>query len=200
MTLFNLVRHGSHDLLGRVLTGRTADTGLNPAGHGEARRLAQRFASRNIDAVYTSGLKRALETAGPIGEALGTAPIVDPRFGEIDFGDWSGQTFDALNEDPRWRRWNAFRGGTRAPGGETIVAAQARIVSAMVDLRDRYGAAELVIVSHADLIKAALAFWAGTPLDLLRRIDIAPASVSRVSLDADGVLILGLNEPPAGPA
>jgi broad specificity phosphatase PhoE len=194
MTIFHLVRHASHDLIGIALTGRTTDIGLSEQGRAEALRLAERFAPMPIAAVYASALRRAAETAETIANRIQLNVLLDARLIELDFGGWSGLTFDLLQDDPEWRRWNDFRSGTRAPGGETIAEAQARIIAAMIDLRDRHGDCEIVLVSHGDVIKAALAYWAGISLDHLRRIEIAPASISRVSLTAHGVSILEINE------
>ncbi len=193
MTLFHLVRHATHDLVGHVLTGRHADVSLSDKGQAQAGALADHLSRRKISVVLSSPLKRTLETAQPIAARCGVALSVEPRLDEIDFGTWVGQGFAALNARPDWRDWNAFRSGQRTPGGETMIEAQARIVAAMLDARDRWQRGEIVLVSHGDMIKAALAYWAGIPLDLFRRVEISPASISRVLLDGSEVSILGVN-------
>jgi probable phosphoglycerate mutase len=200
MTNFHLVRHASHDLLGRVLSGRTTDVGLNDKGRAECAALAEYFAARPIAAIYSSPIRRAIETAQPISGRLGVDLQLDARLIELDFGAWNGAAFDALEDVPEWRDWNVFRSGMRPPGGgETMVEAQARIAGAMVDLKDRHDKAELVLLSHGDVIKAVLAYWAGIPLDLCRRIEISPASISTVALDRHGVSILQINQQVAIP-
>jgi broad specificity phosphatase PhoE len=193
MTVFHLVRHASHDLLGRALVGRTTDIGLNAQGRAEAAAVAKRLSGGRVAAVCASPLRRTVETARPIAVSAGVNLLLEPRLIEIDFGTWSGMSFDALAGDPDWGRWNDFRAGVRAPGGETLIEAQARIVSAMIDMRDRFGEAELVLLSHGDVIKAALGYWAGIPVDLLRRVDLPPASLSFVRLEAGSVSISGIN-------
>ena len=59
-----------------------------------------------------------------------------------------------------------------------------------------YGDAELVVVTHADIIKALLAHFLGTPLDLMRRMDIGPGSISRLAILPEDAKILAINLPP----
>jgi probable phosphoglycerate mutase len=77
-----------------------------------------------------------------------------------------------------------------------MLAVQMRAVSAMVRLREAHPGAEVVLVSHADVIKAALAHFLAMPLDLFQRIEIAPASRSLVRLGADWVRVEAINLPP----
>jgi probable phosphoglycerate mutase len=198
MTLFHLVRHGSHGLLGRTLTGRMAGVNLSDHGRAEAAALAARLTG-GIAAIYSSPLERTVQTAEEIATRLELPVRVEPRLTEVDFGRWSGLSFDTLRDEKGWSEWNSFRSAARAPDGETIVEVQARIVAAMVDLRDRHGDRGVVLVSHGDVIKSALAYWAGIPLDLLRRIEISPASISKIALGERDVTILGINEQPAPP-
>ena len=101
MTVFFLVRHGSHDRLGRFLDGRTSGVHLSQTGLHEAARLARRLSRERIDAVYASPLERAQATAAPIADALSLAVQVEPALNEIDFGDWSGSTFEAFEAEGR---------------------------------------------------------------------------------------------------
>ena len=118
----------------------------------------------------SSPLERARETAAAIAEPAGLPVEIDPALIEIDFGDWTGSRFEALHGSEAWRRYNAFRGTACSPGGEAMLDVQARAVAAMVRGREAHPGAELVLVSHADVIKAALAHFLGAPLDLFQRI------------------------------
>jgi len=121
-----LVRHAAHDRVDRVLCGRMPGVGLGEAGQRQAEALARRFACEGVDAVWTSPLQRARETAEPVAARLGLAARPSDALCEIDFGAWTGQAFDALRDDPRWRRWNEARGSERPPGGESMTEAQTR--------------------------------------------------------------------------
>jgi probable phosphoglycerate mutase len=78
-----------------------------------------------------------------------------------------------------------------------MIEAQARVLRGLEGLRAEHGDARLALVSHADLIKAVLAFCLGIPLDGLQRFDVSPASVSTVVLGDWGAKVLAMNVAPA---
>lgn len=195
MTLVvHLVRHAAHGLLGRTLTGRMPGVSLSPQGREQAGRLAARLAREPIRAVLTSPLERARETALPIAGALGLDALVEPALDEIDFGAWTGLSFDALEDDSLWRRWNAARGLARPPGGETMLAVQERMTGLLDGLLARHGGERVALVSHCDVIRATLLHVLGLPLDRYDRIVVDPASVSTVEIGAWGARVLSINE------
>ena len=195
-TTFHLIRHGDYSLLGRVLAGRMTGYSLSETGREQARAIARALAKRPIAAVVASPLERARETAEPIA-AMHRLPVqVEPDVHEIDFGDWTGQTFPELHAMPIWRDFNRFRSTVPIPGGETLHAAQARGLAAIARLRSAHRDSEVVIVSHGDLIKVVIAHFLGIPLDLFARVEIAPASRSTVVLYAGDVRVTGVNLPP----
>lgn len=193
-TTFHLVRHASHELLGRVLVGR-GPVLLSAAGRAEAAAVAAALADARLAAVVSSPQERALRTAMPIAARAGVDVTVDPGLAELDMGDWTGLRFETLAADPRWRAFNAFRGGTPIPGGETMATVQARAVGCVLNLRAAFPDTALALVSHGDVIKAVLAHFLGVPLDQLRRIELAPASRSVVVLYEDDAVVQAMNLP-----
>lgn len=193
-TTFFLVRHAAHDRVGSVLCGRMPGVHLGDLGRAQARRLAGRFANANLASVQTSPLERARETADPIGEQAGCAVEVNDGIVEIAFGDWTGRSFEALNGDPHWASWNSARSVSRPPAGETMLEAQARVIAAMETLRHAYRDRSVVLVSHGDVIKAALLYHLGLPIDAYGRFDIDPASVSTVAVGDWGAKLIRMNE------
>ncbi len=192
MTIFCLVRHGAYPLLDRALGGR-ADHDLDARGIAQAARAARVIATRSISQVVSSPVSRAAQTAAPIAAAVGLTVELEPDLAEIDFGSWTGLSFEALGEQPAWRAWNDFRSTARVPGGESMLAVQARAVAAILRLGAAWPEGEVVVVSHADIIKAVLAHVLGAPLDLLRRWQIDPGSMSRIAIDADDARVLDVN-------
>ena len=193
MTTFFLIRHASCNGLGRTLWGRTPGVCLTENGKLQAQRLAERFRGLTLHAIYSSPLERAIETAETLGREAKVEVHKDPAFNEIHFGDWTGKSFDALSSDECWRRFNNQRQATRIPGGESFVEVENRVVNALDSLRAQYNGANIAIVSHADVIKAAVGYVATTPIDLLQRIEISPCSVSAVAIDGDSVRLLTIN-------
>jgi broad specificity phosphatase PhoE len=196
-TLF-LVRHAAHDLVDRVLCGRMPGVRLGSHGRAQAERLAERLAREDIAAVQSGPLERTRETAEPVAARLGLGVEVADGLDEIEVGAWTGTPFDELRDDPRWTLWNAARSVARAPGGETMIEVQGRVLAHVEALRARFPDRAVVLVSHADVLKAALAHWLGLSLDSLQRFDVAPASLSTVAVGDWGAKVLSLNER-AGP-
>lgn len=190
----HLVRHCAHDELGKVLTGRSAGGSLSPEGRDQAVRLGAVALWREpIEAVQSSPRIRARETAEAIAGPLGLPIEVIDALDEIDFGDWTGQSYDALDTQDAWRAWNAHRAIARPPGGETMVAAVARVVAHLNRLAQTAQGASVVCVSHCDIIRGALAHYLGLGLDHLLRFDIDPGSISTVSVAPWGGRVLSLN-------
>lgn len=193
MTIFHLVRHAQHDRLGRGLAGRE-DVPLSPAGLAQAERLADRLERERPDILQSSPMLRTRQTAEPLARRLGAAVETACAVQEIDFGAWTGRSFEELGRDPAWHRWNAVRSAARAPGGEAMFEVQSRFVAHLMALHAERPDARIALFSHGDPIRAVLAHWLGAPLDLFLRIEVSPASVSTILLDAGGPRVLRINE------
>ena len=116
-----------------------------------------------------------------------------PALAEFEFGEWTGRRFGDLDADPRWQWFNRVRSVTRAPGGELMLEVQQRAVSALLGVAVTFPNACIAAVSHGDVIRAALMFFLGIPLDLVHRFDVSPASVSIVTLDVNGPVVRRVN-------
>ena len=187
------MRHATHALLPHTLAGRLPGIPLSPEGIAQAKRLAARFAGHRIAAVISSPVQRAAETAAPLAATLGLPVEIDAAFEEIDFGEWTGARFDTLAHDPAWHAWNRLRGFAGTPAGETMQGAQSRALTALARCRARFLNQAIVIVSHADIIKAILAPALGLPLDRLYRLTIDPASTSTLVIFDEDVRVDGVN-------
>lgn len=168
---------------------------LSAEGAAQAAVLAKALAARPIRAVLSSPVQRAQETAAPIAARHGLPVLTDPGLDEVDFGAWTGTAFDALASDPAWDAWNRCRSLAPTPGGETMAAAQVRALGAIARARAAVPDGQAVLVGHSDVLKAVLAHLLGTPLDLLHRIELAPASRSVLVLWDGGGRVDGMNLP-----
>lgn len=194
MTYVFLVRHGANDLLDRAIAGRQPGISLNPDGRAQAERLARRFQNEAITAIHCSPRERARETAGPIADQLGLDIEIVPALDEIDFGAWTGLKLDELAKRPDWQRWNAIRSDSRAPGGETMLEVQVRVVGHIERLSRDSNNAAYILVGHGDPIKTALLYYLGAAIDFVRRLEISPASISAVEVGAHQPRLLFINE------
>jgi probable phosphoglycerate mutase len=188
-----LIRHASCSGLGQTLWGRTPGICLNEKGKLQARRLADRFNGMTFEAIYSSPLERALETAEAIARSMKLEVRKSGALNEIDFGDWTGKSFDALSGHERWRRFNSHRSVTSIPGGESFLEVQTRIIKEIDALSLLHRNGRIAIVSHADVIKAAVCYFAATPIDLIHRFEISTCSVSIVVLDEANATLLTVN-------
>jgi broad specificity phosphatase PhoE len=199
VTVFHLLRHGEPAIFGR-LNGRLPGVGLSEKGRAEAAMQAGRLAGEKIEAIYSSPMQRTRETAEIVAERLGLPIRHREDVIEIDYGEWTGLTFDQIRQDERWQMWSRSRSIAAVPGGESWRQVQERVVGALFDLQQAHPEGSVVVVSHGDVIRAALLFALGMPLDFYSRIEIAFASLSTIRLDDAGIRISGLNEWPRLPA
>jgi broad specificity phosphatase PhoE len=193
-----LIRHGNTDLLGRVLYGRMPGVHLNAQGCRQAQVLGQNLKERyRIHEVISSPLERALETARFIADPHGLNVSIDEGINEVDVGSWMGKSFDELLESDEWKRYNKARSTTKPPGGELIMEVQTRAWGALARILARYHSvkdATAAVVSHGDVVRALLILFLGMPLDHIHRLEVAPASLSEVSLGAGHPRVLMINQ------
>jgi broad specificity phosphatase PhoE len=200
MGVFHLLRHGEHGLLGRVLAGRMPGVGMTERGRAEIASQAERLAAEKIAAIYASPLQRTRESAEIVSARLGLPIEFRDDLLELDFGEWTGTTFDAIRSDPRWQAWSTQRSLAAIPGGESMWAVQQRVVAALLELNERHLHETVVLVSHGDVIRAVLLFALGMPLDFYNRIEIGQGSISTINIGASGIRVPTLGERPRLPS
>lgn len=194
MTSLLLVRHGHTDSVGKTLSGRLAGVHLDQLGRQQAAALADRLARFEIAALYSSPRERALETAAPMASRLGVAIEVRDGLDEMDFGDWTGLSFEALRDRPLWKRYNGSRSWTRTPAGEHPLEVQARVVAELERIEREHPGQTVAAMTHAEVIRSALAYCLGASLDSVLRLEVSPASVSVVELGGDAPRVLAVNQ------
>jgi broad specificity phosphatase PhoE len=193
MTLFYLIRHGSNDFVSHRLAGRMPGLHLNEAGRREVELLADGLAGEHLDSIFSSPLERCTETAGAIARKAGLAVQVADEIAEIDFGEWTGRTFADLDSIESWKQWNAFRSGSRVPGGESMMEVQARMTGFIMKLRHDHSGRRIALVGHGDPLRAALIYFLGVPSEFIHRLELSPASASLLALSDWGAQIRCLN-------
>lgn len=159
-TTVYLIRHGETDW---NLTGRWqghADVPLNELGLRQARILGRRLAREGprFDAVYSSDLARAFQTAWELGAAVKVPVQLLPPLREIDLGAWSGLTHDEIKE--RFpTEVELLRRGQDIPrgGGESMYALQKRVVEAVDAIANHHRGQTLALVTHGGCVRALLA-------------------------------------------
>ena len=190
-----LVRHGVTATTGIVLPGRAPGLHLSERGVAQADEAARRIAevgSKPV-ALYVSPLERARETAAPIARALRLRAKFERGLLECDFGDWTGKKLNLLAKKPEWRAVQQAPSTFRFPDGESFTEMQLRMWTTLERLAAAHRNKTIVVVSHADPIKAAVTYAQGVPLDLFQRTVISTCSISAIGFTNGTPVVLTVN-------
>ena len=189
-----MVRHATCAHIEDTLLGRTLDAPLDARGERQARAVAARLRREAPLRVECSPRQRTLQTAAVIAQHARCDVRVAPPLDELDFGHWGGRTFAQLETDEGWRRWNDQRDTARTPAGAGITALQLSVARYLAALAEACAGATLVLVTHAEIIRSLVLHCLGAPASDYPRFAIDPASITRFSLDAEGVHVEAVNE------
>ena len=194
MALILLIRHAATSQTGKRLYGRAPGNHLSDAGREQAAALAVRLAPIPLEAVYVSPMDRCRETASPLvrGRGLRLRRVAD--LNEVDYGAWTGRTFGSLHRSKLWRRVRSSPASVRFPGGETLHEVQQRAVRALEEIAARHANGVVAVVTHGDVVRLALAHYAGVHLDLFQRLEVFTGSVTAVVLGDHGPRIVRVND------
>jgi len=183
LAILYLVRHGQTDWnRQRRIMGRHP-VPLNETGSQQVQRLALSLKSWPIEKMVSSPMLRTVESAKIISEALGLPFEEDEGLCEISVGEWEGKYWDQMDSDPVVKAFETTPSITRPPGGETLTEVQNRAVKSIWRIIQEAGISNLLLVSHADTIRAILAHFIQMDLDPSRRFQIDNASLSVIKIN-----------------
>ncbi len=189
MTELLIVRHGETDWNAELRFQGHADRPLNETGRAQARALADELASVPADAIYSSDLARALETAEILSERLGLPVTALRELREIDVGDWEGLTREEIDvQFPSGSRaWRSGKPGWS--GGETYEQLAARVLPALERIARDYPNGRVVVVGHGGTIRSVRAHLARLSVAEHRRRlpSIRNCEVFRINAGDDGL-------------
>ena len=190
-----LVCHGVTASTGIILPGRAPGLHLSERGVAQAEHVAVRLGelTKKPVALYVSPLERTRETAAPIARALRLRPIVARGLLECDFGLWTGKKLNLLAKKPEWRAVQHAPSTFRFPDGESFTEMQLRMWTALERIAAKHRNRTVVVVSHADPIKAAVTYAQGVPLDLFQRTVISTCSISAIGFTNGTPVVLSVN-------
>jgi probable phosphomutase (TIGR03848 family) len=196
MTTVLLIRHAVNDY---VKTGKLAgwlpEVHLNDEGRAQADALGKRLADAPVKHLYASPLERTMETAEAIRRHHPGLEIeASNAIGEVRYGDWEGMELTALRKRKMWEVVQEYPSRAVFPNGEAMRDVQARAVDEIERLVVRHPQQMVVVVSHADVIKMALAHYLGMHLDNFQRIVVSPASISTLMLGHSRPYVAAVND------
>jgi broad specificity phosphatase PhoE len=181
-----LVRHGETAWnRERRIQGGSSDVELNELGRKQVESLALALKEAKIDAVYSSPLKRALDTATAIASHHQLAVQVEPDLREMEVGEFEGVSMTEIgaNLSQFLIQWRQGRGLEKLPGGESVADLADRMWATIQSINAQYQQGTVVVVSHYFAIVATICIALGWPLTRLERIRVQTGSISTIDLD-----------------
>jgi probable phosphoglycerate mutase len=195
MAVILLIRHGENEYTRTgKLAGHTPGVSLNGAGKMQALKLVERLKPLAIQHIYSSPLERARETAAPLAEARQLEVQIRDGLAEVGFGEWTGKSLKRLARTKLWRVVQNLPSAMQFPGGETMRAAQMRLVDTLEQIARDHPKDVSAVFCHSDPIKLAVAFYLGMPLDLFQRLEISTGSITVLRLGAGAPSLVKLND------
>jgi len=188
-----LIRHGrSADVVPG--SAESADPPLHTQGVEQADRLALRLAGKTIQAVYSSQLARARQTAEPLARARRLTVEVFPDLEEVRLGDWGNGEFRrrAFVRDPEWVAWSRTGRWDGIPGGEGDESLRTRVAGVVDRLAEQHQGQTIAVVAHGGSINAYVAHLLGTHRSLLFTIE--NTSITAVRVSSDGPTLVTVND------
>ena len=188
-----LLRHGQTEWskAGRH-TGRT-DIPLTPDGEAAAKSLAPALAGRQLRAAFTSPAQRAVRTA----ELAGLSATPDPGLQEWDYGGYEGMTTAQIREQrPGWYLWrDGVIPGDAAHPGETVAEVGARADAVLALVRPLLAGGDVVLVSHAHMLRVLAARWLGLEPSYGRLLRLDTGTLSTLGTEHGQPVVLMWNAP-----
>jgi broad specificity phosphatase PhoE len=177
------IRHGQTDLnLAQRVIGRQP-VSLNELGRRQAKELSECLKGVELNAVISSPVLRAKQTAEAIIEGHPELELVlEEGFSEIDYGEWVGLTItEVVTRYPDvWPDYHSDPKVVKIPGGESLVAARDRTLKAFMDIKRRYPEGRIAIVSHADVIKLAITAVMDWPIELFKSFSMDNGAIALI--------------------
>ena len=198
-----LLRHGHSTANAKgILAGRDNSIHLSDLGTRQALALVDVLKSKKFDRIITSPITRCKETLKPLLQYLDshtsgsrTEYAQDKRLIEMDYGLWSGRKLSTLAKKSEWSEIQRRPSSVRFPEGESFLEMQSRLSDLFSELfSEAKKPQSLLLCSHGDVIKAALAQFLGLHLDQFQRIVIDPASISQIRLTKGGAFVIRTND------
>lgn len=196
MTRLILVRHGETEW-NRVerFRGRI-DIELNETGHRQAQAVASRVGAWKPDAIYSSPLKRALQTAQPLAQACGREIKPLETITDIDYGAWGGHSPEevAAQHSDLYRTWLEAPHLVQFPEGESLEQVRSRAWIAVEEVCAAHARETVVLVSHVVVNRALICAVLGLDNSSLWKIGQDNGAISIVDAKEDEYRLVLLND------
>ena len=193
-----LLRHGEVEQSYHRVFGGRIDMELSPRGHEQADILARYLHDKPLDAIYASPMRRAQQTLAPIAAHFSAIAIVKPQFREVDFGDWTGLTWEQVHSRFGIHAfdWLEQLAAAAIPNAESAESFRARVEPALRDIVTAHSGQTVAIVCHGGVVRMILSILLNLPISRMASFEIDYASLTRVEVHENKTEVTLLNFAP----
>lgn len=180
MTRIFIVRHGETDGNQKKIYRGHWDLPLNQNGQAQVKKAGKALKSVHLDAIYTSPLKRAVQTAEAVAAHQDVEPEEDESLIDIDYGEWTKLPDAEVAEKfpEQYQQWKQSPETVLFPGGEGLPSVRARVEPALKQLAEEHPDQTIALASHRVPIKLLICAALGLPDSAFWQIQIDTASIS----------------------
>jgi probable phosphoglycerate mutase len=172
------------------------DVPLNPTGRWQAQRVAAALAGEGLEAIYSSDLKRAHETAELVAAAAGCAIVAERGLRERGFGEFEGQTWTEIEQ--RWpeqsERWRKRDLSFAPAGGESLLQFYARVVDCATRLAAAHPGQTIALIAHGGVLDCLYRAASRIGLEASRSWQLGNASINRLLYTPEGFTLVGWSD------
>ena len=190
------VRHGETVWNAEMRMQGQLDTALSERGRRQAARAAAALADEGIEAIVSSDLARAYDTAAAIAAVVGLPVAIDPGLRERSFGIFQGYTYAEI--DARWPadalRWRRHDPSFAPEGGESLIEFDARAVAAMTRIAEQARGRSILVVTHGGVLDCLYRAASGLDLDAPRTWELGNASINRLLFTGERFTLVGWSD------
>jgi probable phosphoglycerate mutase len=197
MTRIVLVRHGHVEGIDPPrFRGRT-ELPLTEVGRRQAELTGRRVAAHwRPAAIYSSPMRRCLETAQPLAEATGLTPQPIPSLHDLDYGDWQWKTFEEARgiDEGLFTQWFVTPHLVRFPGGDSLQDLVLRTADAVRTVVAAHPDETVVLVGHDSVNRALLLQMLDQPLSSYWRLPQSPCAINELTIERGEIKVIRINE------
>lgn len=192
-----LLRHGAVEHMSPERFRGRAELALSDEGRHQAEAAAARLARAfHLGAIFTSPLRRCVDTAACVEHATGLAPRPAPELIDMDYGEWTGrvQAEMAAEQPEAWRLWRETPDRVRFPNGEGLGDVLTRAAALLSRLSDPGSGTTTLLVTHDSVIRALVIHAMGLSPSIYHRLKVSPASLTELSMVEGHPVLVRFND------
>lgn len=192
-----LIRHGHVEGIEPARFRGRFDVALSENGQAQARAVAARIAGHwHVRAVYTSPLRRCVDTADRIAGACNAGRTILETLNDIDYGSWEWKTHEEIHRafPELFARWFAHPDRMRFPSGDSLQDLIARTAEAMRILQADHPDDTVVVVTHESACRAILLQALDQSASAYWRLTLHPCAISEFEMDWNQIRVVRINE------